>query len=136
MTWSHIPWNPPPRMLRQFAALFAAVSGILGVTQWWWDRPVLAAVLAGLGVAVGLAGWLRPQALRWLFVGWVVLVFPIGWLVLHACLAVVYFGILTPMGLIFRLRGRDALQLKPHPENDSYWQDKPEQPVANYYKTF
>ena len=79
---------------------------------------------------------MRPESLRFVFVGWIIAVFPIGWLVLHACLAVVYFGMLTPVGLIFRLMGRDVLQLGRRPEADSYWQTKPTPPVGNYYKTF
>jgi hypothetical protein len=136
MTWSHIPWNPPARTLRQFAALGSLLLGILAVYEWSADRLLLAAILTGTGAVVGLVGLFRPFWLRPIFVGWLVLVFPIGWLMLHVCLAVVYFGIITPLGLVFRLWGRDPLHLSSDRGRDSYWQTKPAPPVSNYYKTF
>jgi hypothetical protein len=39
----------------------------------------------------------------------------------HILLAVVYFGIVTPIGLIMRLAGRDALGLKRDPNATTYW---------------
>ena len=38
-----------------------------------------------------------------------VLAFPIGWLISHVILAVLFYGILTPVGFMFRLIGRDPL---------------------------
>jgi hypothetical protein len=50
-------------------------------------------------------------------------------------LAAVYFGIFLPVGLIFRLMKRDALQLKRDPQQATYWQLK-KQPsgAASYYR--
>ena len=42
-----------------------------------------------------------------------VLAFPIGWTVSQVMLALMFFGLFTPIGLVFRLIGRDPLQ--PHP---------------------
>ena len=41
-----------------------------------------------------------------------VLAFPIGWTVSQVILAVMFYGLFTPIGLVFRLIGRDPLQ--PH----------------------
>ena len=47
-----------------------------------------------------------------------VLAFPIGWTVSLVLLGLVYYGLFTPIGLVFRLVGRDALQLRPRHRRD------------------
>ena len=45
----------------------------------------------------------------------------IGWVVSRGILLVVFYGVLTPLGALYRLIGRDVLQLKPDPGRESYW---------------
>ncbi len=126
MRWSDIPFHPPVATLRWFAA-FAAVF-LAGVAAWQGlvhGRLVQALLLAAAALAAGLAGWLFPQGLRPIFVTWMVLVYPIGWLVSHLVLAVVFYGLFTPLGLIFRLAGRDVLARRFRREPGSFWVDKP-----------
>ena len=59
---------------------------------------------------------IRPEWLRSIYVGWMVLAFPIGWTVSQVMLAVMFFGLFTPIGLVFRLIGRDPLQRARQPE--------------------
>jgi hypothetical protein len=73
---------------------------------------------------VGGLGLIRPAAMRWLFVGATVLAFPIGWVVSQVMLAVMYYGIITPLAVWFRLRGRDLLSRKPAPNRASFWAPK------------
>ena len=58
---------------------------------------------------IGLLGLLWPRVIRPVYVGWMVLAFPIGWTVSQAMLAVMFYGLFTPIGLLFRLIGRDPL---------------------------
>jgi hypothetical protein len=39
-------------------------------------------------------------------------------------LAVMYYGIITPLAVWFRLRGRDLLARKPAPNRASFWAPK------------
>ena len=39
-----------------------------------------------------------------------VLAFPIGWTVSQVILLLMFYGLFTPIGLVFRLIGRDPLQ--------------------------
>jgi hypothetical protein len=113
-------------MLRQFAVLWIAFFGLGAVWQGFVQhRPITAALLAVLAIGVGSIGLIRPQLVRPIFVTWMVLVFPIGWLVSNIVLAVVFFGMITPIGILFRLLGRDPLARKPQPDRSSYWTEKP-----------
>ena len=138
MRWSDIPWSPPNRMLRQFAGLWLAVFG--GMAAWHGivrDRPARGAVLALLAVGVGGLGLWRPRVLRPLFVGWMVLAFPIGWTVSQVILLVMYFGLFMPIGLVFRLIGRDPLHRARRAGVESYWTTKPVPvDVRSYFKQF
>ncbi|MGE3803652.1 MAG: SxtJ family membrane protein [Gemmataceae bacterium] len=133
MTWKDIPRNPSPTTLRQFAALWLVVFGALGALHF----PELGGkVLLALAGLVGVPGLIQPTLLRPLFVGWMIAVFPIGWTVSHVMLALLFFGLFTPLALWFRVRGRDALWLRRRLMT-TYWQPKPAvASVTRYYKQF
>ena len=108
--FSASPRNPPARMLRQFAILSLLVFGGFGVWRWIKTGPDAGALLLLVAAAyIGIGGCIAPRTIRWVFVGWMTLVFPIGWLVSHTVLTMLYFGLFTPIGLVFRAMGRDRL---------------------------
>src|SRR5436309_12112846 len=112
MQWTDIPLSPSARTLRQFAGLwlgfFAALAGWHGLAR---GRTAAAALLLAAALLPGVAGLLRPRLLRPLFVGCTLLTFPLGWLTATLLSALLYYGLFTPLGVFFRLRGRDALHL-------------------------
>jgi len=125
MTLSHLPLNPSRKMLRQFAGAWLVFIGALGAQQAWLRaRPQLGLFLGAVAVVIGLLGLVRPQAVRWLFVGWMLIAFPIGWLITQLMLILMFYGLLTPVAFLFRLRGRDALSRKFPTEQSSYWMEK------------
>ena len=125
MRWSDVPTNPSPRVLRQFAVLWLICFPALGASQYFWHgRPVLGLTLAGIGMVLGVPGIIRPAWLRWVFVAAMVVTFPLGWLISLTVLAALYFLVLTPVALFFRLRGRDLLGRKPAPEQTTFWEPK------------
>lgn len=138
MRWSDIPFSPSPRMLRQFAALWLVFFG--GMAAWQGmmrGRVEAAAALAVVAVAVGGLGLVRPALVRPIFVGWMVLAFPIGWAVSLVLLGLIYYGLFTPIALAFRLAGRDALRLRPRPKADTYWTPRPAvADIRRYFRQF
>ncbi|OAI45124.1 hypothetical protein AYO44_13115 [Planctomycetaceae bacterium SCGC AG-212-F19] len=121
MNWSDIPWHPSPQTLRRFAGLwlivFAAIAGWNGLVHAHMGIGITAAVLAA---TIGPLGLVWPRAVRPIFVGWLVLAFPIGWLMSRLLLAGLFFGLFTPIGLFFRLIGRDALRCR-RLDTGSFW---------------
>jgi hypothetical protein len=63
--------------------------------------------------------------------------YPIGWTISHLLLLIVYYVILTPVGLAMRLAGRDPLDRSPDPAAESYWvrRTPPDSP-ARYFRQF
>ena len=79
----------------------------------------------------------RPEWVRFIYVGWMVLAFPIGWTVSQVMLAMMFFGLFTPIGLVFRLIGRDPLHRARPSGRESYWDPKPAPAdLRRYFKQF
>jgi hypothetical protein len=126
MQWSDIQFRPPSKTLRQFAGLWLAFFGSLAAWQGLVrGQALLAVVFAFLALMGGSLGLAWPQLLRPLYVAWMVLTFPIGWSISQVILAVMFYGLFTPIGLVFRLIGRDPLHRTRHPKSTSYWTPKP-----------
>lgn len=138
MRWSDVPFTPTPKTLRQFAVLWLLFFGALTVWQGLARaRPAVAAILAAVALVVGVPGLVNPRAIRPVFVGWMILAFPIGWTVSLLLLALIYFGVFMPVGLAFRLAGRDVLSLRPGPDRESYWEPHEEPAdVKRYFRQF
>jgi hypothetical protein len=134
MRWSDINRSPTPATLRQFALLWLLF--FLGLAAWYYfglDRQLVGMILALLALTVGLAGLAQPAWVRWVFVGWLMLTFPIGWTVSQLVLLLLFFGLFTPLALLFRITGRDPLGRKGRSQ-DSLWQPKP--PPADVHSYF
>lgn len=130
--------HPSRRDLRVFAI---GLTILLGVAGAWlrrrWDIEALFYAGLALGAAVALCGILRPEALRRVYVGWMLACWPLGWLISHLLLAVVYYAVVTPVALIVRLVGRDPLELKFDPQTPTYWKQRSrKRDPRSYFKTF
>jgi hypothetical protein len=122
MEWSDVRAPRSDRLLRQFAGLTLVVFG--GLAGWRAAGGDLGAATIGLAVfalAIGLGGWWKPAAIRPVFQLWMMAAFPIGWVVSNVMLGFLYFGMFTPIALVFRMTGRDVLNRDGRPA-DSYWQ--------------
>ena len=125
MQWSDLPRNPSRKTLQQFGALGVVFFGVAAWRCYATEQPTLATVLGVLAGAFGLAALAYPKALRAVFVGWLMAVFPIGYLVSRLVLAGLFYGCFTPLGIFFRLIGRDALGLKRAATAETYWRARP-----------
>lgn len=148
MALIEINWNPDPRQLRQFAAIWLVAFGLIGALVAWragafdvplvWARPWLAPLVFWIVAAlVGLVGLVAPRAVRPVYVAWMAVGFPIGWVVSHVLLAITYFGLFTLVSLVFKLIGRDPLHRRFDRAAATYWVRRtPTGDVSRYFKQF
>jgi hypothetical protein len=132
MKISELLLKPTPRVLRQFAGAWLLVFLALAFKRGLLHTTNTGIVLALIS-SIGVIGLVLPRALRWLFVTASIIAFPIGWMVTQLVLALMFFLVLTPVALFFRLRGRDVLQLRHQPGKSSYWVAREQQPPPEKY---
>ena len=132
MALVEINWNPPDRQLRQFGVVSLFALPLIGLL-WKASLPTIG-LLAGVGLTVAIVSLVFPRVVRPIFVGLSILTIPLGIVVGEIVLLSVFVLVFCPMGLIFRLIGRDSLRLR-RGNTDSYWQAK-RQPrdAASYYR--
>ena len=100
------------------------------------DATTVAVVVGTLALVVGVPGLFLPRILKPIFVSWMILVFPIGWLVSHIVLFLIYWSVFVPFGFILRRMGHDPLRLR-KPAVESYWEQKTQQTkLRRYLKQF
>ena len=131
MKWSELPFHPTPRVLRQFSAAWLVFFLTLALKH---HHSMAGYVLAGVAL-MGALGLVKPQAVRWLFVGATIAAFPIGWVVTYVVLLVMFYLVLTPLAFAFRWRGRDELQLKRQSGRESFWLERRETTEPGRYLT-
>ncbi len=143
-----IEWKPEPRTLRLFGVCSGFFFALIGA--WVFFRHSILMIplsdsashyaglgLWGVGAMMFVLGIAWARALRPIYIGMNLLAFPIGMVVSHAILFVVFYFIFTPIGLIFRLVGRDVMHRKFNPAATTYWTDHERNtPAARYFRQF
>jgi len=139
MALIEIPKNPSERELRQFSGIwlpaFFLVVGLIAGRHfgiWHIVFPVW-----GVVVLAGILGVLKPRLMKPVFVGWITAAWPVGMVVSHVILAIVWYAVLTPIGLLMRLRGHDPMQRRLDHNAKSYWIERETDPPAkSYFRQF
>ncbi len=130
--------HPSPADLRTFGRLlvpFVALAGAL--VRWRTGSEAAATAVWVVGGLLAVAYLAVPPARRPIFLGWTGLTFPIGWVVSHLVLGVVFYLVFTPIGWLVRRINGDPLQRRFEPSRPSYWIERPAgTDVGRYLKQF
>ena len=110
------------RELLWFGPLFATFAAMLcWIAIRKFDAPHAATgIAAGAAVAIVLY-YLIPSLRRVIFAAWLATVFPIGWLVSHVLLALVFYLAVLPVGLMLKGFRYDPLRRSFDRQASSYW---------------
>lgn len=124
--------NPSRRQLRQFGLLCVV---LLPLIAWvWGGSGSIVLMTALLGAGLGLLGLFAPQRLKPVFVGLVLVTFPVGVVFGELILLMIFVGVFLPMALLFRIIGRDVLQRRMSAESETFW--VPRRAPANVRRYF
>ena len=118
-----INWNPKRKELRDFGIIALIASIILSILLYLLKHIAIhwILVIVGLGIFIFLSSLIYAKLTKKIYLGLVLLTFPIGLAVSFIVLSIFYFLIITPIGFIFRLRGHDPLHRDFDREAKSYW---------------
>jgi hypothetical protein len=108
------------KQLRSFGLTVGGIFAVIAlwplvvrgdVPRWW------AAVSAGLLVVPALV---FPRSLSWVYKGWMALGHVLSWINTRIILGLVFYFIVTPIGTIRRLLGKDAMGKQIRTDLNSY----------------
>jgi len=120
----------PRKQERNFGYLFAFVFALAAFWPLW---PLTAPNPYWLGGAFAwlLAALICPRSLAPLYKLWVKFGHALGWINARIILGIVFFVMVTPIGLVMRLAGKDLLRMRTK-KSASYWilRDKPLDPQS------
>ena len=142
--FKEVNWNPGPRERRKFAfsliigfPCIAVVLLVLGLLRGKGLNFPLAAIVGGGGVAVGLLLLALPQITRPIYVAWYFVACCIGTVVGNLALGIVFFVLVTGIGLLMRAFGRRPVRKTFDKRAETYWQDAENvDDPSRYYRQF
>jgi hypothetical protein len=109
-----------PRDLRKFGLMVGGVFAALGLLFLWRNKTFYPWCLWP-GAVLMAFGAVLPRALKWIYIAWMSVAFVLGFVMAHVILTLLFFLMITPIGLLARLAGKDFLGLKLDREAKSYW---------------
>lgn len=139
MSLVEINWYPKRKQLQSFGKIALVASVIISLLFYLLKGAAIqwALTIFAVGFMIFVSSVISLRLTRMIYVGLVAVTFPIGLVVSFTLLMAFYFLLLAPMGLFFRLIGRDALGRKFDPTADSYWlQRNPPENLERYFQQF
>ena len=96
--------------LRQFGLLVGAVFTVIGLWPLVFRGEPLRLWAIGLGGLLIACGGILPQLLAPVHKGWMWVGHIMGWINTRILLSIVFYALVTPIGLVFRLMGKDTMR--------------------------
>ena len=119
--FQHVNWRPDARELRRFAVAMLIGFAVLGSLAAWRAGDIITTsiVMWSIGVVLAAAAFV-PGLGR---LAYLIVYLPtsiIGYVVSSILLALMFFVVITPLGIILRLMGKDLLRQQ-RQKNKTQW---------------
>lgn len=109
------------RTLTSFALIVGGALIVVAAFQWRRGAPQWVWVtLIAIAVVLLLAAAVAPSLLKPVYRGWMRLGEALGWVNTRILLTLIFFLVVTPIGLVMRLFGRSPIATA---RRESYWTD-------------
>jgi hypothetical protein len=120
--------NASRKNVRNFGFLFSglcllAAGYLLYRENGAWQWAGIAAVLFALG------GAFAYPALKPVYLGWMAFAFLLAWINTRVLLGIFFYLVMTPIGLVLRLTGKDLLDTTIDKAATSYWIKRTREPL-------
>ena len=120
------------KSIRKFGAVIAVGFGLIGTfiylgtnnldpAQWLW----------GIGLLFLILGFILPSVVKPFYRLWMLIAYLLGGFVSRIILTLLFYFVLTPIGLVLRLLGKDLLSKSASSSQESYWVKKDLSNIAN-----
>jgi len=106
--------------LRNFGLLVGAVFSVIGMWPLLFRGDEVRVWAIGLGGTLMVLGSFVPGVLAPVHRAWMQLGHILGWVNTRILLGVVFYGLITPMGIVFRLIGKDVMRQAMTQDSSTY----------------
>lgn len=124
------------RELRNFGLIVGGIFGALAL----WPAIIrggnVRLWMLGLAVVLILPALVAPRMLAPAQRAWMALGGALGWVNTRLVLGLIFFGLVTPMALVFRLTGRDPMRRSFDPHATTYRVSRRPRPGAHMLRQF
>ena len=114
------------KQLRQFGLMVGCILVLIGLWKLYQGKhETMRIILWSVGGSLIITGAIVSTVLTPVYWLWMKLAHLLGWVNTRLLLGIIFFVIITPMAIVMKILGRDALNRKTNKDTDSYWIPRP-----------
>ena len=123
--------------LRKFGITIGVILLIITGFLFWKEKESFQ-ILLTFGVTLCILGIVIPFILKPIYWVWMIFATILGWIMTRVILSLLFYIIVTPIGLIPRFFGKQFLELRWDKSKESYWNFRTNEHLKkeNYEKQF
>ena len=106
--------------LRKFGITIGVILLIIAGFLFWSEKESLQ-ILFTFGAVLLILGFTIPVILKPIYWVWMIFATILGWIMTRVILSLLFYLIVTPIGLVARLFGKQFIELKWDKSEGSYW---------------
>ena len=126
--------NTDIKNIKKFGFLMGGVLIAISIISLWKELSYFQVIFV-IGLSFILLGFIIPKILKPIYIIWMTFATILGWIMTRVILTVLFYLIVTPIGLIARIFGVKFLDLSWNKNVNSYW-NKREKTVSDIEKQF
>ncbi len=138
MALTEINWNPTKRELSIFSVALSFLLCLIAAFSYKATTSIpLVVAMGSVAILLSVTGFFFPQHIKPIYVAWMVLFYPVRWIVSCLLIAVVYYLVIFPIGMTLRICGQDLVGKRFDTQALSYWKAKKEiRKETDYFRQF
>ena len=123
--------------LRSFGVIIGIIFLLVAGFLFYREKESFQIFLYIAGAFIGF-GLIIPIILKPIYIVWMTFAVILGWFMTRVILSLLFYVIITPIGVVLRIFGKDFLELKKQSVQGSYWnqRDSNLEKNQNYEKQF
>ncbi len=122
--------------LRQFGLMVGGMFLLISLWPFVWRQEPVRIWALVPGSVLAVAGLMMPGVLTQVYQGWMWVGHVMGWVNTRIILGVLFYGIVTPMGMVMKLTGRDPMRRRFEPDAQTYRVIRQPRPASHLKNMF
>lgn len=110
------------KSLRKFGLTIGILLILIGIFFIWkLGINIFLIIFSFLGFLLFLFGIINPKSLSFIYKYWMIFSLILGWFVSRIILTILFYLIITPIGIVTKILGKDFLRISDKTKLNSFW---------------